>query len=658
MLEIIVSLHGEMEPISVVKHRQVASRFELHAHARPALFKHHIAVIPLVVAERILLACRIDFRIGSIGTIPDIQSLIGSVQIIVSADVSGHACFHLVADHNGNIVLSVLEIKRTCPPPKCLGAIVAQLSVCVSCRNVGNRGRTLIEKNIVEFQWRAGNTSTTECHHVALVLSGIGKEVARGQSLQPLHRNIEVIPSVIPWVVAQDHGITIRFSNDKRDVSDGNRMRTVFQQVVSLHGKVENVAVVNHGKVFTSRTSGRGKAHARPSDGSHLEGRISFLKTEGVHTRRGIIYIGVTPDPQEIRSLVHIVVLQRPVAEHFRHTCTCTDKHIVCTFCRIKRKLIVIVQRTRTELAGIRVRIRTDLIGVAVFVRHFEGISIILCRLTDAHPVHFHLRRHRSRYAIRVINPRKHTSYGQVEKDVEVLMEVVTRILISGNTIDSHFIVRRCMDTTLTTVHIHAHLLFRPDQGKGMVVAILQAAIFIRSMRIVRIAAVNIVSPVAGSIEILVLPTVKSVLITHLQDIHLATLRPRMGTNVLTKHPESRPETIGCIRQEDAGLKLTMGEKDLASGIDAAGSNLPASVGGSRCRENQVSPTHADPFGTIILQLVVATAAAVLLNVPVVCVELRTIEVIAPHFRPTLIGILCHRTECRHRNEKYRNKSC
>ena len=82
-----------------------------------------------------------------------------------------------------------------------------------------------------------------------------------------------------------------------------------------------------------------------------------------------------------------------------------------------------------------------------------------------------------------------------------------------------------------------------------------------------------------------------------------------------------------------------MGEESFPTGIYAArGERLATARFACGCK-HKVAVAHRNAFGTVVLQLPVAAAVAVLFDVPVVCVEGGAVEVVIPDGFPSL-GVL------------------
>ena len=185
--------------------------------------------------------------------------------------------------------------------------------------------------------------------------------------------------------------------------------------------------------------------------------------------------------------------------------------------------------------------------------------------------------------AIRVVNSREIAADCEIEKDEEVVVEIVSRAPIIRYIGNSHLVIWLGI-RILVQVDVHSQVLLVPHQRKEVEFAVLEAIRPCAGLGIVRIchisaAHVLIETPVASAVEVLFLCSgLDSVGMTHLEDVYLATARPTYGREVITHHPKRRPESVCRLRQFYAGIEATILEGFLLARIDACGSKGPSPV--------------------------------------------------------------------------------
>ena len=122
-------------------------------------------------------------------------------------------------------------------------------------------------------------------------------------------------------------------------------MAGVHEIVGTTHGKVQDVAVVDHAQVLAFAS--RGISESRPSNIGYCEYRIRLLIAKGIvaGTRAGIV--GILPNVKKIVNVVNIVV-SLDIALHLCFDAIAhPDEHVVFGVGEIKSGSSVIVERNR-----------------------------------------------------------------------------------------------------------------------------------------------------------------------------------------------------------------------------------------------------------------------------------------------------------------------
>jgi hypothetical protein len=106
---------------------------------------------------------------------------------------------------------------------------------------------------------------------------------------------------------------------------------------------------------------------------------------------------------------------------------------------------------------------------------------------------------------------------------------------------------------------------------------------------------------------------------------------------VVSHLPESRPKTIGCVGEFDTRLDLAEGVVKIILGIDTTRGAFLAMVilfGGGKNKAMLACggfDVKGHAFLAIVLQLVVATAVAINLDIPYIEIESRIGEIFVPY---------------------------
>ena len=125
----------------------------------------------------------------------------------------------------------------------------------------------------------------------------------------------------------------------------------------------------------------------------------------------------------------------------------------------------------------------------------------------------------------------------------------------------------------------------------------------IRILLMVRSCCIR--SPVGGTTEILFLHASifsrNGIEMTHFNDVYLTTARPSVFIDIVTHHPVSWPETIGCFRELDFCLHDTMLEGCLLVRVDTARGKVLAFIVLALGCQHQVAIFYADVFTAVVL---------------------------------------------------------
>ena len=133
-------------------------------------------------------------------------------------------------------------------------------------------------------------------------------------------------------------------------------------------------------------------------------------------------------------------------------------------------------------------------------------------------------------------------------------------------------------------VEIHRQTILCPDDGEEVETALHGVWCFADTCFVGVFAVVERLSPMGSTIEITVLNSlVDTCLMPHLDDVDFATTRPdtasfacelfrlgihvivvaEVGSEVVAKHPESRPQAIGGVGECDTRFNLSVLDSDL-----------------------------------------------------------------------------------------------
>ena len=196
----------------------------------------------------------------------------------------------------------------------------------------------------------------------------------------------------------------------------------------------------------------------------------------------------------------------------------------------------------------------------------------------------------------------------------------------------------------LVEIDIHSYAVLIPNAGIDVELSILKAVVIGHRTGIVGMIVPRL-SPMACAVEIAVLHTaVDAVDVTELHNVGLAAFRPAHLVKVVAHHPECRPQAVGCLRQFYRRLHLSVGKRHLVFRVYTSRRELLAVVHLAHSRQNKamvalavITETHVALAVGVELQLVVAAAGTVHLNVPTVRTQLGVIKQILPH-QPVSVG--------------------
>ena len=188
----------------------------------------------------------------------------------------------------------------------------------------------------------------------------------------------------------------------------------------------------------------------------------------------------------------------------------------------------------------------------------------------------------------------------------------------------------------LVEVDKHHDSLFVPDESEKMEFAVLEGVGFGGLLSVGCVGPFR--APMAGAVEESVGGAVGDpFLMSHLEDIGLATAGPSDHIIIVAHHPESGPEAVGGSGEFDRGFDLAMLEGHKIFGIDASGGEVSSAIilssgGGDEASVALAVVADTHIFGSVAVELefVVAPASAVDLDVPTVGTQLVAVEKILP----------------------------
>ena len=183
---------------------------------------------------------------------------------------------------------------------------------------------------------------------------------------------------------------------------------------------------------------------------------------------------------------------------------------------------------------------------------------LLLLEYTDVVDLHFGRAAAKGCNLVDVMDAREISADCEIEEDEVVLAElVVTEVLYI------HLEVWLGVRIGVK-VDIHRHLVLIPDTCECMELTVLHRIAVGIAWTIVRMIRLT---PVACTVEELLLSAVVDTTgISHLEDIDLTAVWPTLRLEVVTHHPECRPQTVRCLRKFDGRHYISILEIYLAEG--------------------------------------------------------------------------------------------